>query len=196
MPAFKNIQPILGHYVREGVVNASDSKYTLSKSVATVNSNGVFQTNYAYIMKTKESGVSGSIDLSSLFNEAMASPPTSSNLTFNDYWTPTYSTSMQPQQNVKQFNLGDGYKQILNDKGLLFSKNTYNILFENISNLETKSLLVFFELSQGIRNFLFKVDNLTEPKRFICKKWNHTFNSYNVNTINATFEESTKRNTV
>jgi len=196
MPAFENIQPILGHYIEKSTINSADEKYTVKKSAATVNNNGVFQTNHVYTMKTAKSGLVGSIDLTTLFDEARTQPPTSSNITFNDYWNPTYSTSINPEQNVEDFTLGEGYKQIFNNRGLIFDKNSYNILFENISNLETKSLLIFFELSQGTRNFLFKIEGITTPRRVICKNWSHTFNSYNVNTISATFGDSTKRNTV
>lgn len=107
---------------------------------------------------------------------------------FHEIWTPTYSTSLEFLEDSLEIELGDGYKQHISF-GLNTNKHNFKIVFKNISDIEAKSLLVFFEYKQGLYPFYYKDNDILAKKKYVCKTWKHVFQQYNRNDVNVIFEE-------
>jgi len=66
----------------------------------------------------------------------------------------------------------------------------YSLKFENISNKQALSILLYFEKKCGYRRFIYDFPFLLKKaKVFICTEWNHVMKYSDCNDITATFVE-------
>ena len=71
----------------------------------------------------------------------------------------------------------------------------YSIKFENVSDSQCLSILIFLEKKCGYRRFIYDFPFLLKKaKVFICTEWNHTIKYLNCNDITATFVEDPNPN--
>ena len=110
---------------------------------------------------------------------------------FSDVWTPSYSTNVESQQNNREFNFGDGYKQS-SEKGLIFSNQKIQSYFKGITDQESASLLAFLIWCGSNTPIYCKLSNLYKKRKFTVESFKHSYNSYDSHDINILFKETEK----
>lgn len=102
---------------------------------------------------------------------------------------PTYGPSgYQVQAKVKKAPFGDNYSQRVRD-GLNHLSRTWNLTWENLTDVEANAIEAFLEARGGDEAFSW-TPNITgfTAMKFTCTSWNRTPVSNKMATITATFE--------
>ncbi len=109
---------------------------------------------------------------------------------FADIWEPTYSTSVDMEPKVLNSSLDDGATLLARD-GINTSVLKFNLNFQDITDIEAKSLLCFADYMGANRSFFWT----TPPPyglrlSFSFSSLRHVFNKKNVNQVNMAIERS------
>lgn len=108
---------------------------------------------------------------------------------FADVWLPSYSTNVTNEPKVNYHQFGDGYMQRVAD-GINHERLIVDVVFQDSSDAEIKSLLAFFEYKGGVGKFKYTMPPPYDiEKIFICKNWRHQFVQYKRHSLNAQFVE-------
>jgi phage-related protein len=109
---------------------------------------------------------------------------------FADVWTPSYTTNAAVEPRVINATLEDGVTQLARD-GINTNILAFNLIFENVSNREAKSLLCFFELQGASRAFQWTVpEPYNKRLKFELVSISHQYIKKNVNTVSVTIQQS------
>lgn len=117
------------------------------------------------------------------------------------FWKPDYGTVYTVNPRVKKLKFGDSYTQRT-------SKDVDNIIlkldlkFTNRNEKEISAIVHFLNLRKGYKQFVYippdpyATLSLNYPKRFICRNWDLQYVFKNSNSLNATFEEVPRNNSL
>lgn len=115
-----------------------------------------------------------------------------SSLVPNFFWKPSYQSNSKIEPKVKKIQFGNGYQQRVTDS-LNYELKNINLNFDNRTEIETVSILHFFEERGGKQSFVYNVPTIysktSNVSRFVASSWQVTYNFYNNYSINSTFEE-------
>lgn len=116
----------------------------------------------------------------------------------------SYETTLKPVTFADRVQFGDGYEQVT-ESGVRSSRRVYEVRFSKIPDARAIALQRFFR-GEGINSIYYRrpsewfywlpprplrTPDMVTPLKFIClDKWSVTPDTYNSNTVSATFEES------
>lgn len=105
------------------------------------------------------------------------------------FWEPDVGQSSNVQFDIERFGDRDGFPYRKKTK-----KNTaifpLQYTFKNISTAQLKGMLHFLESRAGYKRFKHKIASVyNKPKVFICRKWTHTWVSFNSHDLTVSLEE-------
>lgn len=110
----------------------------------------------------------------------------------NFFWKPSYQSNSKIEPKVKKIQFGNGYQQRVSDS-LNYELKSVSLNFDNRTEIETVSILHFFEERGGKQSFVYDVPTIysksSNVSRFVASNWQVTYNFYNNYSINSTFEE-------
>ena len=122
--------------------------------------------------------------------------PTNDGVFYEQYWSkkfifePKLPFELKNKLDFYQLDYKNSFIQNVKHKINSNSLKEYTIKFENISDKECLSILLYLEKKCGYRRFIYDFPYLlNKAKVFICKDWNHTFKYLDCNDIIATFVE-------
>lgn len=124
-----------------------------------------------------------------------ASADTESNLEDSPYWTkdffwqPDVGQSSTVEIDVQRFGDADGFplRRKVKDNTASFPL-TYR--FSNIETTQLKSMLHFLESKNGYKRFRHRIGAVyNRPKVYVCRRWTHSWNSFNSHDLEVTFDE-------
>lgn len=116
---------------------------------------------------------------------------------------PSYSTSLKPKTFIDRLQFGDGYEQIT-ESGIRSTKRIYEVRWENIPDLRARAIQRFL-LGEGSTSIYYRRPSEwfwwlpplplqtpgMLPLKVVCVEgWSITPNTYNSNSVSATFEET------
>lgn len=109
---------------------------------------------------------------------------------FATVWTPSYTTSATVQPRVLEGTLDDGVTQMARD-GINTVPLRFQMTFENITDREAKSLMLFFNAMGTTRTFQWTVpEPYSKLLKFTLVSLNHQYLSKNVNNVTVQVEQS------
>tara|TARA_B100001093_G_C26601314_1_gene915999 strand:+ start:290 stop:625 length:336 start_codon:yes stop_codon:yes gene_type:complete len=102
-------------------------------------------------------------------------------------FTPSYPVQLSQQPKVVTTKFGDSYEQ-RQAVGLNNNLKTWTFVFKNREDTEKNNIISFFNTEGGVTSF-----DYTDPDgvagKYICRQWRWQQTAFNLNTINAVFEE-------
>lgn len=102
---------------------------------------------------------------------------------------PDYGLTKESEPKIREVKFGDGYSQ-RTTFGLNQNPKTWPFTWSNITNAEAAQIEAFLDARAVDReSFDWTPPDAVIAYKWICKKWNKTMNSYNRNTVTATFEQ-------
>lgn len=105
--------------------------------------------------------------------------------------SPSYTPTLNIQNNVIRVSLGDGYEQRLS-KGINPTKRSWTLPLNNRSDSDTTSILNFLASSTGGNNGQKSFDwqpPFGAAGKWTCSNPSVTLNAFNLNDISLTFVE-------
>lgn len=102
-------------------------------------------------------------------------------------WIPSYGADEDHKPRVIKIDFGDGYSQRLPD-GLNTDLMKRNLSFQNRTTTEADAIIAFLKNEKGATAFYWTPPGGTQ-KKWTCDTYKRVNNSYNCDTITATFEE-------
>jgi len=107
--------------------------------------------------------------------------------------TPDFGLSKKSKPNVKSVRFGDGYEQRLS-VGVQQDPKIWSLTWSTLSDSDADAIELFFTLQQGSQAFIWSpsLDTSTYPtgtKKYVCRQWQRSFKSSNINEIKADFEQ-------
>ena len=100
---------------------------------------------------------------------------------------PVYGAEKRSQPAVRSVKFGDGYEQRLTF-GLNQNPKTWSLNWSNITEADCDTLEAFLDARAGQESF-----DWTPPSgggaKWVCREWSRTLESYNNNSVQATFEQ-------
>ena len=102
--------------------------------------------------------------------------------------TPDFGASRKSKPNVKSIKFGDGYEQRLSI-GIQQDPKIWDLKWSTLTDSDASAIEKFFENRFGSESFLWTPLGDTTAYRFVCREWNRTFASSNINQISAKFEQ-------
>lgn len=115
--------------------------------------------------------------------------PTGLNSKWSQEFTfrPSYGTSVNFSSKSQINQLGEGYYEY-NPQSTNCIKSSWNLIFNNRSDNEAKSIIHFLENRQGARDFLWTPPYPYDKKsKFKCENFSLQYQKENTNTVTATF---------
>ncbi len=105
------------------------------------------------------------------------------------FWEPDVGQSNTVQFDVQRFGDKDGFPLRRKIKYNTASfPITYN--FSKITTKQLKSMLHFLEVQGGYRRFKHRIPSVyNRPKVFVCRRWIHTWNSFDSHNLEVFFDE-------
>ena len=105
------------------------------------------------------------------------------------FWAPDVGQSNSVEIDVSRFGDAHGVpvRRKIKDNIATFP---LEYQFKNITTEQLKSMLHFLESKGGYKRFKHKIAGVyNRPKLFICRKWRHTWNTFDSHTLQVTLEE-------
>jgi hypothetical protein len=104
-------------------------------------------------------------------------------------YIPEYPPTESSKPRARKFQAGDGYEQRVRF-GLNTDPKEWSLTFKARDNTETAGIRDFLEARGGVESFDWTPPlwNATAGK-YVCEEWQITADSYNNNTVTATFRE-------
>jgi phage-related protein len=124
-----------------------------------------------------------------------SSQDTSTSLEDSPYWTrdffwqPDVGQSATVPMETQRFGDSDGfpYRRKVKDNSASFPLQ-YN--FSEISTKQLKSMLHFLESKNGYKRFKHRINTVfNRPKVYVCRKWTHTWNSFDSHNLDLKLDE-------
>lgn len=100
-------------------------------------------------------------------------------------YTPDFGANKKLTPRIKSISFGDGYEQRYND-GLNTNPQIWMLSFSNRTDTEAEAIDDFLAARGGVESFDWTPYNESAGK-YVCKEWSKSLDSYNRNTIQATF---------
>lgn len=109
---------------------------------------------------------------------------------FSSIWTPSYTTAVEVEPRVVDSTLDDGTTLIARD-GINTVPLKFTLVFENIKDVEAKSLLCFFDYMGASRAFNWTIPTPYNTQlKFNLLSLKHSFVKKNCHTITVAIEQS------
>jgi phage-related protein len=122
-------------------------------------------------------------------------PFSTNNWTRDFFYETKLPFQLQNKLDYEQLEYKNSFIQNLKNKENSNSLKEFSVKFENIDDLECKSILFFLEKKCGYRRFIYQYPIFfNKNKVFVCVKWSHVFKYKNCNSIEATFVEDPNPN--
>ena len=112
------------------------------------------------------------------------------NFTKNFFYETKYPFEVSNSIDVKSIDYKNSFSQYINQKTNANAIKNFPIRFENISDLQARSILFFLEKKIGYRKFIYEFPLFfNKNKIFICANWKHTFNYFDCHEITMELNE-------
>lgn len=102
-------------------------------------------------------------------------------------YIPDFGASKKLNPKINSIKFGDGYEQRASS-GLNTNPQIWNLSFSNRTDTEAEAIDDFLSARGGVEAFYWTPYNEVIGK-YICKEWSKTLDSFNRNTIQATFQQ-------
>lgn len=102
-------------------------------------------------------------------------------------YTPEFGAAVTHKPTVRAVKFGDGYEQRL-AYGINTNPRVWDLRFASRSNTEADAILAFLEARGAVESFDWTPPSGSAGK-WICREWSRTMDRYNLNTVQAKFEE-------
>tara|TARA_R110000772_G_scaffold31249_4_gene77303 strand:+ start:851 stop:2683 length:1833 start_codon:yes stop_codon:yes gene_type:complete len=105
------------------------------------------------------------------------------------FWTPDVGQSSSVNMTISEYGEKQGFptRRKTKDNTAIFP---LEYQFKNITTKELKSMLHFLESKGGYRRFKHQIAGVyNRPKIFVCRKWKHSWNTFDSHTLQVTLEE-------
>jgi len=103
-------------------------------------------------------------------------------------WSPSFSSSESSKPRVSSARFGDGYEQRVR-MGLQTDPKTWQLEFNNRTNLERDEIRAFLESRGGAEAFNWTTPWGQTDWKWVCEEWNIDPSNCNNNQIRATFRQ-------
>lgn len=103
-------------------------------------------------------------------------------------WTPSFSSPESSRPRVLETELGDGYSQRVR-MGLNSDPKTWDLKFDNRSDVEREQIRAFLEARNGVESFDWTTIWGQTGRKWICKEWDIDPTHANNNQIRARFQQ-------
>lgn len=101
-----------------------------------------------------------------------------------------YPFALSNKFDIKQLEYKNSFIQNVKHKNNINTIKSFEIKFENITDLQAKSILFFLEKKSGFRKFKYDFPIFFKKEKvFICPSWEHVMNFKDSHNITATFIE-------
>jgi phage-related protein len=112
------------------------------------------------------------------------------NFTKNFFYETKYPFEVSNALDVKSIEYKNSFSQYVNQKTNVNTLKNFPIKFENISDLQARSILFFLEKKMGYRKFIYEFPlYFNKNKIFICLNWRHVFNYFDSHEITMELNE-------
>lgn len=102
-------------------------------------------------------------------------------------WMPDFGASKRITPRVRSISFGDGYEQRAS-YGINTKPKVWSLTFSKRTDSDALAIDTFLSNAGGVQYFNWTPHNGTLGK-YICKEWSVTQESFNMNTVQATFQE-------
>lgn len=83
---------------------------------------------------------------------------------------------------------GDGY-EVRQAVGINANLKSWSLTFKARSDAEANAIEAFLDACAGVESFDWTAPNAAASAKFVCREWQRTLDSCNLNTIQATFDQ-------
>lgn len=143
-----------------------------------------------YYFVSVHGGHSGQLNTSTLISNTYWKRFDDTNVAFSDIWRPSFSTSVNAETRVRDGTVEDGVTKITPD-GINTSTLSFSLVFDNLEDVEAKSLLCYLDFMGGKRAFRWFVPSpYDQLLTFTFTSAKHAFNKKNDSSITVTIEQS------
>jgi len=102
-------------------------------------------------------------------------------------WAVDFAASKSYESTARTLPLGESYTQRL-VSGLSSQKEEWRVALNNRTNAERDAIRTFLRGARGVSSFVWANPIALSTEKYTCSKWTITYESYNNNNIQATFE--------
>lgn len=103
-------------------------------------------------------------------------------------WIPDFGYQQTRTPRVRSVKFGDGYEQRTPD-GINNDAQKWSVKFQNRTFSESNEIVDFLSARGGWQAFDWIPPFKDDAIRVVCRDWSEETTSYNLRTINATFEQ-------
>lgn len=123
-------------------------------------------------------------------NVAAGTQFSTSNFTKNFVHETKYPFQLNNSLDITSLEYKNSFTQYVKNKTNINTLKNFPVKFENITDIQCKSILFFLERKMGYRKFIYEFPLFfRKEKIFICLNWTHTFNYFNCHEISLELNE-------
>lgn len=112
------------------------------------------------------------------------------NFTKNFFYETKYPFDISNKLDLNFIEYKNSFTQYIKQKTNINTLKNFTMSFDNISDIQCRSILFFLERKMGYRKFIYEFPLLFKKNKiFICTNWNHTFNYLNSHKISLDINE-------
>jgi len=103
-------------------------------------------------------------------------------------YVPDYGATRDHSPVVRTVRFSDGYEQRLS-YGLNTNLQKWSLNFSARTDVEIGNIMTFLDARNGVESFDWTTPDNVSGKKWVCRTWQKSMIAYNINSVNATFEE-------
>lgn len=103
-------------------------------------------------------------------------------------WTPDADATTTREPRIREAKFGDGYSQRAQD-GLNADMARWSVRFSGRSQSEGEAIDEFLAEQGGVTAFDWTPPGGTTALKWVCRKWNRSYASYESQTVSAEFQQ-------
>lgn len=97
-------------------------------------------------------------------------------------------SSVQVEPKIRRAAFGDGYIQRSGD-GINSVRDVFTLMAKNVTPAQAETIQAFMRARRGYEAFFWTPTDESEPRKFICTKWDNELSDFGARTVKLTFEE-------
>jgi len=103
-------------------------------------------------------------------------------------YVPDYGATRDHAPVVRSVKFSDGYEQRV-AYGLNTNLQKWSLNFTARTDVEIDNILDFLDARNGVESFDWTTPDNVSGKKWVCRTWQKQMTAFNINSVNATFEE-------
>ena len=103
-------------------------------------------------------------------------------------YVPDYGATRDHAPVVRSVKFSDGYEQRV-AYGLNTNLQKWSLNFTARTDVEIDNILDFLDARNAVESFDWTTPDNVSGKKWVCRTWQKQMTAYNINSVNATFEE-------